>query len=75
MLKQHGIKANLEKCKVIIEMRNPTNVKEVQRLIGPLAAISRFLPKLADKTRPTIHLLKKYVKFSLLQDTLSVNLS
>jgi len=34
MLTQHGIEANPEKCKVIIEMRNPTTIKEVQRLIG-----------------------------------------
>jgi len=47
MLTQRGIEANPEKCKAIIEMRSPTTVKEVQRLIGRLTAISRFLPKLA----------------------------
>ena len=45
-------------------MRSPTNVKEVQRLVDHLTAISTFLPKLADKTRPIIHLLKKSTKFS-----------
>jgi len=50
MLTQRGIEANPEKCKAIIKMRSPTNIKEVQRLIGRLTAISRFLPKLAEQT-------------------------
>jgi len=50
MLTQRGIEANPEKCNVIIEMRSPTIVKEVQCLIGRLKAISRFLPKLAEQT-------------------------
>jgi len=68
MLTQRGIEANPEKCKAMIEMRSPTNVKEVQRLVGHLTAISRFLPKLADQTRPIIQLLKKSVKFSWSED-------
>ena len=68
MLTQRGFKANLEKCKAIIEMCSPTNVKEVQRLVGCLTVISRFLPKLADQTRSIIQLLKKSTKFSWSQD-------
>jgi len=64
MLTQHGIEANREKCNAIIKMRSPTNVKEVQRLIGRLTAISRFLPKLAEQTQPIIHLLKKSARFT-----------
>ena len=58
MLTQRGIEANPEKCQAIIDMRSPTNVKEVQRLVGRLTAISRFLPKLADQTKPMIKLLE-----------------
>jgi len=47
-LTKRGIEANPEKCNAIIEMRSPTNVKEVQCLIGRLTVISRFLPKLAE---------------------------
>ena len=68
MLTQRGIEENPEKCKAIIEMHNPTNVKEVQRLVGHLTAISRFLPMLADQTRPIIQLLKKSMKFSWSDD-------
>jgi len=32
MLTNRGIEANLEKSNAIIEMRSPTNLKEVQRL-------------------------------------------
>ena len=53
MLTQPGIEANPEKCNAIIEMRSPTSVKEVQRLIGRLTAIYRFLPKLAEQTQPS----------------------
>jgi len=36
----------------------------VQRLIGRLTAISRFLPKLAEQTQPITQLLKKSTKFT-----------
>jgi len=55
MLTQRGIEANPEKCNAIIEMRSPTNVKEVQCLIGRLTVISRFLPKLAEQTQPSFN--------------------
>jgi len=64
LLTQRGIEANPEKCNAIIEMRSPNNIKEVQRLIGRLIAISRFLPKLAEQIQPIIQLLKKSAKFS-----------
>jgi len=68
MLTQRGIEANPEKCKAIIEMRSPTNIKEVQRLIGRLTAISHFLPKLVEQTQPIIQLFKKSAKFTWTDD-------
>ena len=50
MLTQRGIEVNPEKCKAIIMMGSPTTIKEVQRLIGRLTAISHLLPKLAEQT-------------------------
>ena len=58
ILTQRNIEANPEKCNVIIEMRSPTSIKEVQRLIGRLTFISRFLPKPAEQIQPIIQLLK-----------------
>jgi len=64
MLTQRGIEANPKKCNAIIEMRSPTSVKKVQRLIGRLTTISRFLPKLVEQIQPIIQLLKKSAKFT-----------
>jgi len=47
---------------------NPTTIKEVQRLIGRLTAISRFLPKLAKQTQPIVQLLKKSTRFTWTDD-------
>jgi len=52
MLTQRGIEANPEKCRAITEIRSPENVKEIQRFIGRLTTLSRFVPKLAEKTKP-----------------------
>jgi len=68
MLTQRGIEANPEKCKAIIEMRSPNTIKEVQRLIGRLTAISRFLPKLAEQTQLIVQLLKKSTQFTWTDD-------
>jgi len=68
MLTQRDIEANTEKCKAIIEMRSPATIKEVQRLIGRLTAISRFLPKLAEQTQPIVQLLKKSTRFTWTDD-------
>ena len=68
MLTQRGIEANPEKCKAIIEMRSPTTIKEVQRLIGRLTAISRFLLKLAEQTQPIVQLLTKPARLTWTDD-------
>jgi len=63
MLTHRGIEANPEKCKAITKMRSPSGLKEIQRLLGRLTSWSRFVPKLAERTRPIIKLLKKTTKF------------
>ena len=40
MVSQQGIEANPEKVKVIIEVKSPKTVKEVQSLIGKVAALN-----------------------------------
>lgn len=49
MLTYRGTEANIDKCQAILEMQSPTNPKEVQQLIGRLAALSRFLSCAGDK--------------------------
>jgi len=58
MITQRGIEANPDKCVAVLNMRSPTCLKEVQQLNGRLAALSRFLPKLAEKAKPLFSLLK-----------------
>ncbi|XP_016165024.1 uncharacterized protein LOC107607607 [Arachis ipaensis] len=52
MLTSRGIEANPKKCEAIINMRSPRTIKEVQRLNGRLAALSRFIPSIL--TRPEV---------------------
>jgi len=63
MLTNRGIEANPDKCEAIMKMRSPINLKEVQRLVGKLNSLSRFLPVLAERTKPIVNLLKKSETF------------
>ncbi|XP_072071786.1 uncharacterized protein [Arachis hypogaea] len=62
ILTSRGIEANPEKCQAILDMKSPTTLKEVQRLTGRLAALSRFLPCLALKSFSFFQCLKKSTK-------------
>jgi len=42
-----------------MEMRSPQNVKEAQRLASRIASLSRFLPRIAERARLIMNLLKK----------------
>ncbi|XP_068475077.1 uncharacterized protein [Phaseolus vulgaris] len=64
MLTSRGIEVNLDKCQALENMRSPQNLEEVQRLVGRLTSLSRFMPRLADKIRPILKLMKKAKKFS-----------
>lgn len=48
MLRKRGIKANPEKYYIVINMRSPTNIKEVHQLTGRLVALSRLLSCVSD---------------------------
>ncbi|XP_072076442.1 uncharacterized protein [Arachis hypogaea] len=43
LLTCRGIEANPDKCRAVLDMASPKTVKEVQRLTGRLAALSRFI--------------------------------
>nr|KYP70107.1 Retrovirus-related Pol polyprotein from transposon 17.6 [Cajanus cajan] len=63
MLSSRGFEVNPDKCHTILDMRSPTNIKEVQRLSGRLTSLSRFLPCMADTAKPILSLLKKADRF------------
>ena len=59
IVNNRGIEANPDKIKVVLNMPPPSNVKEVQRLTGRIAALSRFVSKASDKCQPFFQVLKK----------------
>jgi ribonuclease HI len=64
LVSHQGIEANPEKIKVIEAMRPPTRIKDVQKLTGSLAALSRFISRLAERALPFFKLLQKSGPFS-----------
>ncbi|XP_019200058.1 PREDICTED: uncharacterized protein LOC109193659 [Ipomoea nil] len=60
---KRGIEPNPAKFKAIVDMQPPTTVREVQQLTGRLAALSRFLSKLAERALPFFKVLHKVKGF------------
>jgi hypothetical protein len=58
-----GIEANPKKINVIQVMRPQGRIKDVQKLTGCLAALSRFISRLAEWALPFFKLLWKYGPF------------
>ncbi|UYV69370.1 K02A2.6-like, partial [Cordylochernes scorpioides] len=56
---EHGIKADEKKVKAIAEMKPPTDVHGVQRFMGMVNFLGRFVPNLAEITKPLNDLRKK----------------
>ncbi|KAL0416429.1 UNVERIFIED_CONTAM: hypothetical protein Slati_3474800 [Sesamum latifolium] len=63
MVTQRGIEANPSKIKAILDMKGPSNINEVQRLTGRIAALSRFISKSAEKSLPFFKVLRKIRNF------------
>ena len=64
MVLHRGIEANLEKIKVILNMKPPQSIKEVQSLTGRVAALNKFVSKATDKCLPFFKVLKKAFKWT-----------
>lgn len=58
MISQRGIKANPEKIQAILNMLPPRSHKEVLKLTSCLAALRRFVSKLAEHCLPFFNILK-----------------
>ncbi|CAA0829022.1 Unknown protein, partial [Striga hermonthica] len=63
LVTKRGIEVNPEKVRAVVEMKLPTNIKEVQVLAGRIAGLSRFISKVAEKSGPLFKTLKKSAKF------------
>ena len=56
---QRGIEANPDKIKAIEQIEAPKRIKDVRRLTGCVAAMSRFISKSAERALPFFKILKK----------------
>ena len=59
IVNHRGIEANPEKINAVLDMPPPSGIKEVQRLTGRIAALSRFVSRASDKCQPFFQVLKK----------------
>ena len=59
LLMADGLKADPEKVKAVLNMPKPTNVKEVQRLVGFVNYLAKFLPQLSTIREPLRKLICK----------------
>jgi hypothetical protein len=59
VVSERGIKAYPEKISVIIDMGPIKNLKGVQRITGCLAALSRFIARLRERSLPLYKLIRK----------------
>jgi hypothetical protein len=69
IITEHSIKANPDKISAITEIGQVRNIKHVQRLMGCLAALSRFMSQLGEHGLPLYKLLKKSNSFHWMDET------
>jgi hypothetical protein len=63
IISHRDIEANPEKILAITKMKAPTCIKDVQKPIGCMAALNRFISKLGEQGLPFFKLLKHQEKF------------
>jgi hypothetical protein len=64
IVSQRGIEPNPEKVVALDRMGRIRDLKGVQKVLGCLAALSRFISRLGGKGLPLYRLLKKHGRFS-----------
>ena len=64
VISRDGISPNPSKVRAVLDMRTPKNVKDVQKLTGCMAALSRFISRLGEKGLPFFKLLKASENFA-----------
>jgi hypothetical protein len=64
LVSHRGIEANPDKIRAIEAMRPPARLKDVQRLTGSLAALSRFISRLAERALPFFKLMRESGPFT-----------
>jgi hypothetical protein len=68
LVSHRRIEVNPKKIRTIKAMWPPTRIKDVQKLTGCLAALSRFISRLVERALPFFKLLQKYGPFVWIED-------
>ena len=71
MVMHRGIEVNPDQIKVINDLKSPRNAKEVQKLTGMIAALSRFISRSANKCKPFYLLINKWKGFEWSEDCIA----
>ena len=58
IVSDRGIEANPAKIRALSQLATPTDLKKVQKLVGCVAALSRFISRLGEKALPLYRLLR-----------------
>ena len=58
-LTSDGVKPDTSKVAAILEMPTPKNKQEVQRFMGMIQYLGKFIPNLAEKSKPLRDLMRK----------------
>ena len=62
IVSERGIEANLEKIKAIQNLKKPIELKDVQKIMGCIAALSQFIARLGEKSNTTLPALEEIRK-------------
>jgi len=68
VVSRDSICPNPSKVRAVLDMRPPKNAKDVQKLTGCMATLSRFISRLGEKGLPFFKLLKASKKFTWIQE-------
>ena len=63
IISEHGIKPDPDKVSGILDIPLPTNKTELQRFLGMVNYLGKFLPNLSDVSAPVRKLLEKDVEW------------
>ena len=63
IVSHRGIEANPDKIRALARLKEPAELRDIQRLAGCVASLSRFISRLGEKALPLYRLLKQTGKF------------